>query len=239
MDFTPKAYSDLVGSLVGRGYRVSGYAETVAAAPHLVLRHDVDFDLEEALGMAEVEHREGWRGIYFVLLRSEFYNPFSPHARAALTRLGELGHGIGLHFDAALYNPDPSELAAAAERECRILEDLSAHPVAVFSLHRPAAQLLDRDLEVPGRVNAYGARYFRDIGYCSDSRGAWHHGHPLDHPAVAQGRALQLLTHPIWWSHDDLAGAQAKLEGFLARRRSLIDASLAANCTAYKRTLEP
>ena len=222
-----------MGDLVGRGFRICDYAAVEALAPCLVLRHDVDFDLDAALAMAEVEHREGWRGIYFVLLRSEFYNPFSPHARAALTRLGELGHGIGLHFDAALYNPDPSELAAAAERECRILEDLSAHPVAVFSLHRPAAQLLDRDLEVPGRVNAYGARYFRDIGYCSDSRGAWHHGHPLDHPTIGQGRALQLLTHPIWWTAPEVAAAGDKVARALDRRAVLLDRQAAENCTAY------
>ncbi len=233
MDFTLTAYSELIGSLVRRGYRISGYAETEAAAPHLVLRHDIDFDLEAALRMAEAESQNGWRGHYFVLLRSVFYNPLSNFARHTLIRLVELGHDVGLHFDAALHLGDAAALSAAAEHECRLLEDLTGHPVEVFSLHRPALALLEQDLEVPGRINAYGSRHFRDIGYCSDSRGAWYHDRPLEHAAVAQQRALQLLTHPIWWCHDDLVGAQAKLEGFLARHQAIVDADLATNCSVY------
>ncbi len=237
MDFTLKAYSELIGSLLRRGYQVSDYSSTEAASAHLVLRHDVDFDLDSAVSLAQAESQEGWRAFYFVLLRSEFYNLFSNHARAALDRLLELGHDVGVHFDAALHDGDAAALVAAAQHECRILEGLTGRPVEVFSLHRPAAALLDRDLEVPGRINAYGSRHFRDIGYCSDSRGAWYHGHPLEHAAVAEGRALQLLTHPIWWVHDDLVGAQAKLEGFLARRQIIIDGQLGANCTIYSRML--
>jgi hypothetical protein len=130
-------------------------------------------------------------------------------------------------------------LIAAAERECRMLEDLIGCQIEVFSLHRPAPKLLDRDLMVPGRINAYGSRHFRDIGYCSDSRGAWYHGHPLEHEAVAAGRALQLLSHPIWWVRDELIGAQAKLEGFLARQQEIVDRNLAANCTVYSRQYGP
>jgi len=55
------------------------------------------------------------------------------------------------------------------------------------------------------------------MGYCSDSRGAWHHGHPLDHPAVAEGRALQLLTHPIWWTTGAGRDPAATLERFLGQ----------------------
>ena len=237
MTFTLNSYAELIASLVSRGYRVSGYTETEPAAPHLVLRHDVDFDLDAALEMAEVERQHGWRGHYFVLLRSVFYNPLSNPVRHSLIRLIELGHDVGLHLDASLHDGDPAALAGAAEQECQLLEDLTGHAVEVFSLHRPAPALLERDLEVPGRINAYGSRHFHDIGYCSDSRGAWYHGHPLGHSAVAQNRALQLLTHPIWWSNDDLVGAQAKLEGFLARRQAVIDASLAANCTVYRSIL--
>jgi hypothetical protein len=235
MDFTLTSYADLITSLMGSGYQISGYAESTVATRHLVLRHDVDFDLEAALQMADVEAQNGWRGHYFVLLRSEFYNPLSKPSRAALNRLLQLGHEVGLHFDAALYEGDEKTLIDAAQQECGMLEDLTGRRVEVYSLHRPATFLLDRELIVPDRINAYGARHFRDIGYCSDSRGAWYHGHPLEHEAVAQGRALQLLTHPIWWVRDDLVGAQAKLEGFLARHQDIVDRSLAANCTVYLR----
>ena len=47
--------------------------------------------------------------------------------------------------------------------------------------------------------HTYEPKFVKDIGYCSDSRGGWHHGHPLSHSSVKEGKALQLLTHPIWW----------------------------------------
>jgi hypothetical protein len=70
------------------------------------------------------------------------------------------------------------------------------------------------------------------MGYCSDSRGGWYHGHPLDHPSVAQGRALQLLTHPVWWTLP--AGeATAKLKRFLLERYQLLDEELASQCQIH------
>jgi hypothetical protein len=59
-----------------------------------------------------------------------------------------------------------------------------------------------QSISLPGFVSAYDKRVFSDIGFVSDSRGGWYHGHPLDHPAVKARRALQLLTHPIWWTSE-------------------------------------
>ena len=85
MDFTLPAYGRMIEKLVANGYRISGYAEVQAEAQHLILRHDVDFDLDQALRMAEFEARNGWRAHYFVLLRSAFYNPL----RYGLTQRGQ------------------------------------------------------------------------------------------------------------------------------------------------------
>ncbi|MBT3172708.1 MAG: hypothetical protein HN333_14900, partial [Rhodospirillaceae bacterium] len=71
--------------------------------------------------------------------------------------------------------------------------------VPMISFHRPAPALQGREGRIAGRMHAYEPRFFREIGYCSDSRGAWRHGHPLDHAAVVKGKALQLLIHPLWW----------------------------------------
>ena len=60
----------------------------------------------------------------------------------------------------------------------------------------PSSSLADRR-------NTYESKFFKEIGYCSDSRGGWHHGSPLDHAALGEGRALQLLTHAIWWTGED------------------------------------
>lgn len=228
------AYGRLIDALIARGYRIVAADRIEPASRHLVLRHDVDFDLAAAVAMAEMEAGQGHRTHYFVLVRTEFYNPFSRSGTDAIRRLHELGHDVGLHFDAAYWGSADTDLTGPIARECDLLADILGAPVTAFSFHRPRPGLLDREISVPGRLNMYAVRFFRDIGYCSDSRGAWNHGHPLDHPAVAAGRALQLLTHPIWWTSDAGATAQDKLERFLDRRRRLLDREAAANCDVYR-----
>jgi hypothetical protein len=71
------------------------------------------------------------------------------------------------------------------------------------------------------------------MGYCSDSRGGWHHGEPLVHEAVAAGRALQLLTHPIWWDADAEENPVSRLDRFMAARYDHLEDELARNCRPY------
>jgi len=232
-DFTLRAYQVMIEALMARNYAVRGYAGAEASNRHLILRHDVDFDLDAAIGMAETEAKQGWRATYFVLLRTEFYNPLSQAGTAAVRQLINLGHDVGLHFDASLYAGDEAGLISAVKSESATLEQISDAPVTCFSLHRPHPDMLDNGFEVDGLINAYAPRYFRDFGYCSDSRGAWHHGHPLDHAAVKQGSALQLLTHPIWWIESGDIPSD-KCSAFLERRQAILDQEMQRNCQAYE-----
>ena len=231
--FTPERYAEMVRALLARGYSAVGYESVEPASRHLVLRHDLDMSLQAAEPIAEAEAVLGVAAHYFVLLRTEMYNPFSAAARATLNRIRGLGHEIGLHLDASLYGNDPAALEQAAARECSALEDAAGAPVRVVSFHRPAEALLGYGKTLAGRRHTYEPRFFKDMGYCSDSRGGWHYGAPLDHPAVGAGHALQLLTHPIWWTGAP-AEPVARLGRFLETRRALLDSELARNCSIYR-----
>lgn len=236
-DFTHAGYRALVAAFLERGYEVCSYADADPAARHLILRHDIDMSLQAAEPLAQIECEFGVSACYFVLLRTELYNLFTPAAQASVSHLTSLGHEIGLHLDASLYSGDADALDEAAERECRILEDIAGSPVRFISFHRPAPELLGYEGKLGGRIHAYQPRFFTETGYCSDSRGGWHHGHPLHHDAVSRGRALQLLTHPVWWGH--LAGAEGakKLDDFLERRVEFLERELAENCEPYRDAL--
>lgn len=229
-EFSTEGYTALVRALIGRGYTVRSFANAEPGARHLILRHDIDMSLEAAVPIAEAEAALGVSAVYFVLVRSELYNPFAPPGAAALARIGSLGHEIGLHFDAALYTEVTLEQAAA--RECDMLETFIDRPVHTISFHRPHAVLLGREGLLAGRRHAYEPRFFRDMGYSSDSRGGWRHGHPLTHAAVSAGRALQLLTHPIWWQ-DPPASPVARLDNLLDTRMQALDHALAAHCDIH------
>lgn len=232
-DFTHAGYRDLLSNLLSRGYEVRRYDDAEPDARDLILRHDVDMSLKAAEAIAAIENELGIRSYYFVLLRTELYNLYSEASKRSLERILVLGHEIGLHLDASLYGNDPASLEEAAEKECRILEDISGATVSAISFHRPAESLLGYDRLLAGRPHAYQPKFFKQMGYCSDSRGAWHHGHPLENEAVQQDRALQLLTHPIWWSPKAAEQVQSRLDRFARERYELLRQELGRNCTAY------
>ena len=232
-EFTLASYGALLDALAERGYAVVGFEAAVPAQRHLVLRHDLDLSVEAAVPVAELEAGRGLAASYFVMLRSPLYNAFDAPALAGLERIASLGHEIGLHLDAALYGEEPAALDIAAARECGALEALLGRPVGMISFHRPAPSLQGRAGAVAGRRHAYEPRFFRDMGYCSDSRGAWHHGHPLDHPVLADGRALQLLTHPVWWTGPPAAPGR-RLEDWLEGRMGTLDSALAENIAVHR-----
>lgn len=218
------------------GYGVVDYVDADPQRPHLILRHDVDVSLEHALAMARCEADLSLRSTYFVLLRSPLYNPMDGRSEAILREIQALGHAVGLHFDATLY-PDADILSSAVEKECAILESLIDAPVSVVSFHRPARHLFDYKDTLGGRIHAYQPRYFTEMGYCSDSRGAWYHGAPLDHPVIAAKKAMQLVTHPIWWDATPGHTVQQKLTQLVARRDRAYREALAENITPYRELL--
>lgn len=232
-NFTPEGYADIVISLLSRDYEIRGYKDAEPDQPHLILRHDVDFDWDAAVLMAELESANGWSAHYFALVRSEFYNLFSKNTSSALLRLCALGHTVGLHFDAGNYPLGSEDVDRGLAEEFSLIEQVTKCSVDVFSLHRPQPDVLKGDLSMEGRVNAYAPRYTEQMGYSSDSRGGWHHGHPLDHSAVRASRGLQLLTHPIWWM-EGCDSPQRTIESVLDRRYADLEAEASVHCGSYR-----
>jgi hypothetical protein len=215
--FSPRAFTAIIESLRDEEYRFRSYEEARPDARDIILRHDVDFSLEAAEEMARMEHGLGVKATYFVLLRTEFYNPLSARGLAALQKIRDYGHDIGLHLDASLYLGNSDEIDDAAEKECGLLAAAIDQSIDVISFHRPAPELIAKRELIAGRLSAYSPRFLKDMGYCSDSRGGWHYGPPLEQEAIKEGRALQLLFHPIWWRESGLPPGE-RLKEFLEDR---------------------
>ena len=230
--FSLQGYRALLTGLFERGYTVRDFSNFDPQSPHLLLRHDIDMSIAAAHEIAASERDLGVTSTYFVLLRSELYSPFSEAGREDLLRLVAMGHEIGLHLDAAMYDNEPAALDRAAAWECELLERLIERPVRIVSLHRPARSLLDTQNSLGGRPHTYQRRYFSEIGYSSDSRGDWGHGHPFDHKVVMDKTALQLLTHPIWWT-GEAAGPKVRMNRFLRQRHEALSRALARNCGVF------
>lgn len=229
--FDPDGYRELVNGLRDRGYSIRGYSDSDPAEKHLILRHDVDYSPEAALAIGDVERSIGARSTFFFLLRSAFYNPLGPGVHRIMRELQSMGHAIGLHHDPTASANGGTE--AAVVEEARILALICGCEIKTVSFHRPMPQYLRGPDKLAGLWNTYGKRFMVDMGYCSDSRGVWEHGHPISQAAVRDGRGLQLLTHPIWWASAEAAPV-ARLTAFLHAKSAELDQEMSANSSVYR-----
>ena len=228
--FSEQGYKNLIGALLKKGYRAVDFSEAKSEARHLILRHDVDISLSAAAHIALVEQELNVAAHYFVLVSSEFYNIFTKRATKSLDQILAAGHKVGLHFDAANHSVDNIDEAAA--HELAALESVIGQRVEMISLHRPSSALVGSDRPIAGRAHCYQPKFIKRIGYCADSRGYWYHGDPLSHPSVNNRKALQLLTHPIWWI-GDRTSPETRLDNFLRARGREIDGELAEQCSVH------
>lgn len=198
IDFSPEGYRDLLRSAVTAGYSPLPMREAVQASerPVVILRHDVDFSLQHALGMAAAEKECGLRSTYFLLLYNDYYNPLAPGGRRLVEQIAALGHEVGLHWDSSVYPQESGALRDHFARDLATLADIVGQPVVSASQHIPTdSPLLDVRALVPNE--AYSESIRARFTYVSDSSMTWRGVTPLD--LVARGEEIQFLAHPIWW----------------------------------------
>jgi UDP-GlcNAc3NAcA epimerase len=239
-DFTYSNYRRFLDELGAAGYRFRSFPEAEAALgseeSFLLLRHDIDLSLEKAVSLAEVEHQAGVQATYFFMVRTAHYNPFSASGSAAVRRILQLGHHLGLHFDCAAYPEGCSlaELAESCRTEAEMLEAWFKTLVSVVSYHRPNSLVLSGDaaLSVP-RLHTYMPLFTKPITYFSDSRGEWAKGDPRSSETFAKRQPMHILVHPIWWNPRPIASFET-LERFVDTSRRALERSVASNCTVYR-----
>jgi hypothetical protein len=89
-------YRELLEAAKAGGYRFAHFGADPEPGD-LFLRHDVDLSLAAAVEMAEVEAELDVVTTYLLMTESVFYNLASSEGAAAIARLRELGHAVGLH----------------------------------------------------------------------------------------------------------------------------------------------
>lgn len=218
MTFTMDGYVEMLETLRENGYRISDYSCWGEHEKCAILRHDVDFDVRQALSMAKVEYMQGVKSTYFILLTSDFYNLHSVANRQLLKEIQGMGHAIGLHFDETAYPENAGnadKVVQDIKKELIMLSDVLGVVVDVFSYHRPTKAILDADIRIQGALNSYGDLFFRQFKYLSDSRMRWRE--PAE-DIICGGiyPRLHILTHPFWY-HNRKMGMGEILSGFLDR----------------------
>jgi hypothetical protein len=176
-EFTLEHYRELLRAAHEGGYRFATFGDPPERGD-VLLRHDVDLSLEAALAMAELEAEENAITTYLLMTRSVFYNLASREGEAALARLRELGHGVGLHA----VHPHV---------------DLDGRFDRVVAWHNPEPEYMRAPID--GAVNPMEAPYFDPATYRSDSNHRWRSGCPHEDLRAGAFPWLQVLVHPEIW----------------------------------------
>lgn len=206
MRFTYECYKELLTKLREHGYQIADYESWKQKERCVILRHDVDNDIQKAVEMAAFEQEQGVASTYFVLLTSNFYNVFSRETGQSLHKITDCGHNIGLHFDEVRYPflaGDPEGIRQKILEEAEILGAAVGQKITTVSMHRPSKEILDADLHIPGIINSYGKIFFKDFKYLSDSRRRWRE--PVEEIISSkQYERLHILIHAFWYNRQEI-----------------------------------
>jgi hypothetical protein len=205
--FTFSDYTSTLRRFKEDGYAVTGFAEYLSSPreKHLIMRHDCDNSIDQALKIAELDASEGCTSTFFVRVHALGYNLMSLPTLRAIREIERMGHGVELHLEGGLDEFLGGETILWAERQKAVFEAALGRSLTGFSSHEPArmggvefANSLLKRWAGEVSFHAYEERFTTpEMKYLSDSSGRWREGH--FGLWVGKEPLFQVLTHPIWW----------------------------------------
>lgn len=186
----------------------------------IILRHDIDFSLDDALRIAQIENELEIKSTYFILLHSELYNPFGFISSKNIINILKLGHQIALHYDETFFHQTGVNISDGIRKEIGILEQHFDTKINVVVRHNPSISGKKIPVDLPsGVVDAMSNDFTLNRKYISDSVRYWREtkGHLFcsDENIYSE---MQILIHPALWTdkvlsrHDTLSRIMNNLQ---------------------------
>lgn len=207
-DFTLANYERLVALAVEKGYNFISYTdEFIENRKDMLWRHDVEFEPDVALKMAEIEHKYSVKATYFFQIHSPFYNIFDKHYTDVFHKIYALGHDVGLHFDSHFYGiNDEAQLNKYIELDRTYFEAVMGVKIKTYSFHNttPFTQSCLKPM-YGGLINVYSSHFKEKYSYCGDSLGYWRFDRLEEVLNDDNIQHLHVLTHDANWTEEVLS----------------------------------
>jgi len=170
----------------------------------VVMRHDVDHQLDLALKMAEMEASLGILTTYFLRVHAKNYSLLSLRSKKIIEKIEEYGHEIGFHYEASYAAASNCSSEYCFEVDLDILRYCSNTEIVSVSPHEPTREGSYHISEDWMRKNnlkfqAYDDIFIKQMKYISDSSCNWREGCMHDFIDSEKYSKLCVLTHPFWW----------------------------------------
>ena len=200
MNFKISHYRETLRKYKSENYSFPSTDKKNSCHKQLIMVHDVDHKLELAKNFSRVEEKEGVSSTYFLRLHAINYNIFSKKSIDFIQKelLGR-NHNIGLHFEPSFYKEQIVE--KSIKNSLGLLSSILDHEVKVFNIHEPVRTGYDLSRVLKSHNRCYNSVFFKDFKYLSDSSCSWREGCFSGH--VNKWKKLLVLTHPIWWYHEE------------------------------------
>ena len=222
-------YQKLIETFIEAEYQFVPFIESPPEYGAILLRHDIDFDVQLAKELSFIEDQLEVKSTYFFMVRSASYNLFETENAKSVFAIKESGHNISLHFDPTIYEDFRKGLVT----ELVLFQKSFGIIPECISIHRPTDYFLKYDSPLNNTRHTYQSSYQREIKYFSDSEGRFRYGHPLNSAEFAKRRSIHLLIHPIWWVTNETDPVSI-LDCLLNNRIIRFQHHIAANCKPYR-----
>jgi len=193
--FSLNSYKELIISLKKTGRSFCSFSDQ--ARPRLILRIDVDYDLNWAARLAEINDQLSIQATFFIQVSSPLYNVLCLDNRGALDRIVNADQHIGLH-----YFHDGGDLDVhRLKHEFSVLHHLVPTIENFVAWHNPNGDisLLNREAEREGFVSVYSDEFFTLEKYVSDSNGRNDASGIRKFVSRCNASSVQILLHPFNW----------------------------------------
>jgi hypothetical protein len=225
--FNINRYEELIRYLLNAGLKPTTSWNKKMNTNTLLLRHDVDFSIDYAYEIAQLESKLKVCSTFFFMLTSNMYNFLSAHNQKLVKDIANMGHKVSIHFDPTVYqNLNKFSI------EKNIFENIINKKVDIVSIHRPGPFLDENNELLSGIPQTYQDIYFKKMKYISDSGGR------DVFPLIAKyledpGEfGLHLLIHPIWWLDKGMSPTKA-LNSWRTQYLDFITSEIKKNCKRY------
>ena len=146
--------------------------------------------------------------VYHILLSSIHYNILEPETSKIFSQIYSMRHEIGIHFDFDS-NINRLDVLEKIKFEKKILETMLNIKVESISFHN--FTLNKENIIYSNRIlglRNLASNYIRkNFEYISDSNGFWNDNYLIDFLKINYNN-IHVLTHPVWWSKENLPPIQ-------------------------------
>jgi hypothetical protein len=203
MQFSIEAYKNLLEVIIKENFVIS--TDVNVTTKEMLLRHDIDFDLELAHQMAIIENSLGIKSVYLVMIQNPLYDLFNALSKKCIDKIHLLGHEIGLHYDPSIstkydFNDQFSKL-----------DSLLGYESKFYSHHQPTLYGFNNILDYGKKIDMNSLS--NNFEYISDS--CMKPRKDLLKVINSQSK-VHLLIHPEFWMLNslDLYDFGLKLKNF-------------------------